>query len=164
MAHDSRGYYKLLNLEPGSDVEEVKLAYGFLKYECEKEGAKPDRKLVEAYACLSDENRKAAYDTLRGNVVGSTQKRLRGYSVLLVILFVFAAFIFPGFLKPSPDSYNSGDRLVRTSDGSFFGQIVRREQFHAFPNDKVAGGYLVRLPGGEERWYPASDLERHFHK
>ena len=164
MAHDSRGYYKLLSLEPGSGIEEVNLAYGFLKYESEKGGNAPDRKAQEAYACLSDPDRKAAYDTRRGDVAASERKRRGGYVVLLVILFVFAAFIFPGFLKPSPSPFHSGDRLVRFSNGSFFGEIVRREESHKFPKDKVGAGYLVRLPDGEKRWYPASDLERHFHK
>ncbi len=164
MAHDSRGYYKLLSLEPGSGIEEVNLAYGFLKYESEKDGNAPDRKTQEAYACLSDPDRKAAYDIRGGDVVASTRKRMTGYGVLLVILFVFAAFIFPGFLKPSPRPFHSGDRLVRSSNGSFFGEIVRREQFHKFPKEKVGAGYLVRLPDGEERWYPGSDLEHHFHK
>ena len=164
MAHDSRGYYKLLSLEPGSGIEEVNLAYGFLKYESEKDGNAPDRKTQEAYACLSDPDRKAAYDIRGGDVVASTRKRMTGYGVLLVILFVFAAFIFPGFLKPSPRPFHSGDRLVRSSNGSFFGEIVRRERFHKFPKEKVGAGYLVRLPDGEERWYPGSDLEHHFHK
>ncbi len=164
MAHDSRGYYKLLNLEPGSGIEEVNLAYGFLKYESEKDGKAPDRKTQEAHACLSDPGRKAAYDTRRGDVEATARKRMTSYVVLLVILFAFAAFIFPGFLKPAPGPFHSGDRLVRSSNGSFFGEIVRREQFHKFPKEKVAAGYLVRLPGGEERWYPGSDLERHFHK
>jgi curved DNA-binding protein CbpA len=164
MAHDSRGYYKLLNLEPGSGIEEVNLAYGFLKYESEKDGKTPDRKTQEAYACLSDPGRKAVYDTRRGDVEATARKQMTGYGVLLVILFGFAAFIFPGFLKPAPGPFHSGDRLVRSSNGSYLGEVVRREQFHKFPEEKVGTGYLVRLQDGEERWYPGSDLERHFHK
>ena len=164
MAHDSRGYYKLLGLEPGTDVEEVKLAYGFLKYESEKDGNTPDHKIQEAHACLSNPVRKAAYDIRRGDVAASGRNRMAGYVVLLVILLVFAGFIFPGFLKSSPRPFHSGDRLVRSSDGFFFGEIVRREQFHEFRPDNVGVGYLVRLPDGEERWYPGSDLERHYHK
>ncbi len=164
MAHDSRGYYKLLGLEPGTDVEEVNLAYGFLKYESEKDGNEPDRKTQEAHACLSDPARKAAYDLRGGDVAASSHKRMTGYVVLLVILFAFAAFIFPGFLKPSPRPFHSGDRLVRSANGHFLGEVVRREQFHKFPEAKVGTGYLVRLQDGEERWYPGSDLERHFHK
>ena len=163
MGNDSRGYYKLLNLEPGSGLEEVNLAYGFCKYESEQDGHAPNSKIEEAFACLSDPARKAAYDTKGGDVAGPELKRMRGYLVLLVSLFVFAAFIFPGFLKPSPGPFHSGDRLIRSSNGSFLGEIVRREQFHKFPKEKVGAGYLVRLPDGEQRWYPGSDLERHFH-
>ena len=164
MARDSRGYYKLLSLEPGSGIQEVDLAYGFLKYESEKDGKEPDRKTQEAYACLSDPGRKAEYDTRGGAVEATGRKRMTSYVVLLVILFGFAAFIFPGFLRPAPGPFHSGDRLVRSSNGSFFGEIVRREQFHKFPEDRVGAGYLVRLQDGEERWYPGSDLELHFHK
>ena len=164
MAHDSRGYYKLLSLEPGSGIEEVNLAYGFLKYESEKDGNAPDRRTQEAYACLGDPARKAAYDSRGGDAVASARNWMIRYVILLVILFAFAAFIFPGFLKPALGPFHSGDRLVRSSDGSFFGEVVRREQSHRFPKEIVAAGYLVRLPGGEQRWYPGSDLERHFHK
>ena len=164
MAQDSRGYYKLLNLEPGSGIEEVNLAYEFLKYESEKDDKAPDRKTQEAYACLSDPGRKAEYDIRGGDVDATTRKWMTSYWVLLVILFAFAAFIFPGFLKPGPGRFHSGDRLVRSSNGAIFGEIVRREQFHKFPQDRVGAGYLVRLQDGEERWYPGSDLELHFHK
>ena len=164
MAHDSRGYYKLLGLEPGTDVEEVKLTYGFLKYESEKDGNTPDHKIQEAHACLSNPVRKAAYDIRRGDAAAPGRNRMIRYVALLVILFVFAAFIFPGFLKPSPRPFHSGDRLVRSSDGFFLGEIVRREEFHKFPRGKMGAAYLIRLPDGEERWYPGSDLERHFHK
>ncbi len=163
MAHDSRGYYKLLGLEPGTGVEEVNLAYDFLKYESEKDGNAPDRKIQEAYACLSDPVRKAAYDIRGGDVAASGRNRV-SYVVLLVILFFFAAFIFPGFLKPSPGPFHSGDRLVRSTTGLFLGEVVRREEFHNFAKDQVGAAYLVRLPDGEERWYPGSDLERHFQK
>ncbi len=163
MAHDSRGYYKLLGLEPGTDIEEINLAYGFLKYESEKDGNAPDRKTQEAYACLSDPARKAAYDLRGRDVADSSPKRMTGYVVLLVALFVFAAFIFPGFLKPSPRPFHSGDRLVRSTTGLFLGEVIRREEFHSFAKGKVGAAYLVRLSDGKERWYPGSDLERHFH-
>jgi len=162
MAHDARGYYKLLNLESGSGIEEVNLAYGFLKYEWEKDGCAPDRRIQQAYDCLSHPNRKAAYDSQRGDAIGFARRRLTGYVLLLMILLAFAAFVFPGFLKSSPRPFGSADRLIRSSTGSFFGEIIRREQFHKFPLGQVGPGYLVRMPDGEQRWFPAAELERHF--
>lgn len=164
MAHDARGYYKLLNLEPGSGIEEVRLAYRFLKYAWEKEGSAPHRKVNEAHACLGDRKRKALYDAQRGDMADPARYRDFVYTVLLVVLIAFAALVFPGFLKPSLKPFGSGDRLNRTSTGFFFGEVVRREQSHKFPKGQTYPGYLVRLPDGEQRWYPASDLERHFHK
>jgi hypothetical protein len=81
-----------------------------------------------------------------------------------VILLLFAGFVFPGFLRPSPPPYHSGDRLLQNSDGVFLGEVVRRQTAHRFPRGQVADAYLVRLPHGEERWYPAGDLERHYRK
>jgi curved DNA-binding protein CbpA len=169
MASDPREYYKLLNLEPGSGIEEVHLAYGFLKYEWESEGAQPDAKIQKAYECLSNPSRKAAYDSKGagrggGSLTLSSSKRMTISVVLLAVLFLFAAFVFPGFLRPAPAPYSAGDRLVRSSSGAVFGEIVRREQFHKFPQEKVGAGYLVRLPDGEKRWFPAHDLERHYRK
>ena len=166
MAQDSRGYYKTLNLEPGTGIEEVHLAYGFLKYEWENEGTSPDRKVQEAYECLSDPARKAAYDARGGARLssGSSRQRTAIFFSLLAALLLFAAFVFPGFLRPKPAPFSAGDHLVRESSGALLGEIVRREEFHRFPQGKVGAGYLVRLSAGEERWFPAHDLERHYRK
>jgi DnaJ-class molecular chaperone len=165
MAHDARGYYKVLNAEPGASQEELDLAYGFLKYEAEKDGKAPDRKVQEAYDYLSDPAKKAAYDASGARVRDASEtsgKRMLIFVGILVVLLLFAGFVFPGFLRPSPSPFHSGDQLVRESTGESLGQVVRREESHRFPGNVVGPGYLVRLSSGAEHWFPASDLERHY--
>ncbi len=164
MAHDSRDYYRLLNLEPGASVEEINLAYGFLKYEWEKENKPPGKKLQEAFECLADPQRKAAYDAKPGRAAKAEWSRNTILVGLLVALLVFAGFVFPGFLRPGPSPYHSGDRLIRRSTGQVLGDVVRRESVHRFTLGSVGPGYLVRTPDGIELWFPANELERHFEK
>ncbi len=37
------------------------------------------------------------------------------------------------------------------------------ELSHHFPHAMMGEAYLIELPTGQRRWYPAGDLERHYH-
>ena len=80
----------------------------------------------------------------------------------LVVLLVFGGFVFPGFLRPWPAAFGFGDRIIGDSNAESLGQVMRKERGHAFPNGLIGDAYLLRTADGQERWYPATDLENHF--
>lgn len=161
---DPLGYYKVLNVSPGANEAEIRLAYTFLKNAWQQNRALPRARIREAFECLSDPRQKAAYDT--GKLGRGDHEWLTAAigSVVLAALVAFAGLVFPGFLLSGPQPYRSGDTLVRAADQGALGQIVRQEAVHRFPNGQTGSAYLVKHVDGTERWYPAGDLERHYRR
>ena len=159
LVKDASGYYTTLNLTPGADIAEVRLAYAILKVQ---KGAGRSRSVVqEAYECLGDPVTKAEYDC-RGLAKPNLSLRPWILSFIFLGLVGVGGFLFPGFLVPAPKPFSQGDQLIRRSDQTPLGQIVRREELHVFPGGQTATAYLVRMDDGTERWMPASDLEHHY--
>jgi len=165
---DPLGYYRVLNLSPGANEAEIRLAYTFLKNAWQRDRKIPRSRIKEAYDCLSDPTLKASYDS------GKRARAARGArgdrdwvavgvaGSIMVALLLFAGLIFPGFLLPGPAQFASGSLLVRQKDQAPLGEIVRREPAHLFPNGGSGSAYLVRFADGSEHWYPSSDLENHY--
>ena len=71
-------------------------------------------------------------------------------------------FVFPGFLRPGPEPFMTGQALVSNAGRAPLGEVIREEKGHRFPNGLTGPAYLVRGEDGAERWYPKADLETHY--
>jgi len=159
---DLQGHYAILRLTPGAGLKEVEQAYRAMEEEWRQHQDVPRFQIQEAYRVLSDPESKAAYDAQTeplADQASSARPMILGG--ILVLLFFIGGFVFPGFLVGGPDSFNAGDVLLNTSGEAVFGKVLRLKSSHHFPNATISDAYLVELPNGEQRWYPASDLELH---
>jgi curved DNA-binding protein CbpA len=161
---DPLGYYKVLNLSPGANEAEIRLAYTFLKNAWQRDRRIPRSRIKEAYDCLSDSRQKAAYDSGKRSRGDRDMVAVGVSGAIMVALLLFAGLIFPGFFLPNPKPFASGTAVVRQKDQAPLGEIVRREPAHLFPNGVSGAAYLVRLADGTERWYPTTDLENHYQR
>ena len=161
-SRDPLGYYRVLNLTPGANEAEIRLAYAFLKNAWQKDRKIPRSRIKEAYDCLSDPKMKTSYDSGRRARVDRDWVTVGVSGAILVALLLFAGLIFPGFLMPRPSAFAPGSLLVRQKDQTPLGEIVRREPAHLFANGATGSAYLVRFADGSEHWYPVSDLENHY--
>ncbi len=162
---DMRGYYAILRLSPGASLEEVEQAHQAREEEWRRDPNVPRFQIQEAYRFLSDPENKSAYDAQRGPEAEPPSKtRTMILSGIMMFLFVIAGFVFPGFLLGVPESFNAGDVLVHSRDKGTLGAVLKLESSHHFPNAMIAQAYLIESPAGEQRWYPAGDLERYYHR
>ena len=160
---DPLGYYRVLNLSPGANEAEIRLAYTFLKNAWQHDRKIPRAKIKEAYDCLSDPKLKGTYDSGKKRARSDREWAAVGVSgAIMVALLLFAGLVFPGFMLPRPTPFASGSLLVRQKDQAPLGEVVRRDPAHHFTNGGSGSAYLVRFPDGSERWYPTSDLENHY--
>ncbi|MGD8377774.1 MAG: hypothetical protein PVF68_16710 [Acidobacteriota bacterium] len=161
---DPKGYYATLNLSPEASDAEVRLAYTFLKSAWRTNRKLDRRKIKQAFDVLSDAELRAAYrrsTTRRPAISPDRQIYVLGGSSAAV-LFLIAAFLFPGFLRPAPEPFSPGDRLLNQRTMAPLGEVLRREAGHVFPNGGTGDAYLIRLEDGQERWFPIGDLEEHY--
>ncbi len=162
---DIRGYYAILRLSPGASLEEVEQAHQALEEEWRRDGNVPRFQIQDAHRFLSDPENKSAYDALRGAQTEPPSKtRTMMLSGIMMFLFVIAGFVFPGFLLGVPEPFNAGDVLVHSRDNSILGAVIMLEASHHFPNAVIGEAYLIEPPAGKQRWYPAGDLERYYHR
>ncbi len=163
-SEDPKGHYEALRLQPGAVPEEIERAYLSLLEEWRQCRSFSRFAVQEAYRFLSDPECKAVYDASArpGPPEPSLGRRSLALSAILLMLFLQAGFVFPGFLRAPPPPFHSGEVLARVYDQVTLGRVSRLEIYHRFPRGIVARAYLIRVPGGQERWYPARDLERHF--
>jgi len=161
-ARDPLGYYRVLNLSPGANEAEIRLAYTFLKNAWQHDRKIPRSRIKEAFDCLSDPSLKGAYDSGKRKRADRDWVAVGVSAAILAALLLFAGLVFPGFLLPRPTPFASGSQLVRQKDQAPLGEIVRRDPAHRFPNGVSGSAYLVRFGDGSERWYPTSDLENHY--
>lgn len=162
---DLQGHYAALRLPPGAGPEEVEQAYQAREEEWRRQQDVPRFQVQAAYRFLRDPENKAAYDALRGPEAQPPSKRrpmiLGG---LMMFLFVIGGFVLPGFLLGVPPPFHAGDVLVHSNGKDVLGVVRRLESSHHFPNAMIGAAYLVESPNGEQRWYPAGDLDRHYHR
>ena len=159
---DPKRYYEILNLQPGASRSEVRLAYTFLRNASRSNPRLPLARIQEAYDFLSNQGHKAGYDAPPSSRRGPSYRAV-GLAVV-VALTAFGGLVFPGFLRLPPYPFVAGAHLVTRADEAPLGEVVRAEELHAFPNGFRDRAYLVKLPDGRERWFPASDLERHYRR
>jgi len=162
LRRDPKAYYEVLNLQPGASPSEVKLAYTFLKNACVRDPRLEKDRIEEAYDFLQDPTQKDDYDIA---VVLATSPRNRSTNlgvIVVVALLLFAGFVFPGFLRPGPEPFMTGQELVSNARKTPLGEVIREEEGHRFPNGLTGPAYLVRGEDGTERWYPKSDIEAHY--
>ncbi len=162
---DPLGYYAALNIGPDASRQEIRLAWEFVK----NAPASRQAKIREAYAVLIRPERRQLYDSgrmkgARPLVPRELRKHLNSVAVLAVLLLVFGTIILYGFgddLRAGLTSFSPGDELA-WNDGTPLGTVLAYEGDHVFPSGVRGAGYQVRpADGGEDVWYPASDLKRH---
>ena len=152
---DVRGYYKVLKVSPEAPPDEIRLAYAMSR----QNAAGPHLARIErAFETLKDAGKRAAYDReglRRPNPLKSPYALPVCVAVLIIVLGVL---YLPGLLR-GRRTFRDGQTLLDVRTGREFGVVVRSESAHRFPQGTVAPAYLVRpAAGGQERWYPASDL------
>lgn len=159
-AADSLGHYRALKVNPAADVEEIRLAYAMAKQTATGPYL---RRVEDAYEVLKDARRRAAYDRLGGAPSIDWGKYLKSPWTLVVcvaILSAAIALIWVPDIRMRSKHFQAGQVLTLIGSGSEFGEVVRVDPAHRFPQGLVAPAYLVRLAGGsEERWYPEVDLQ-----
>ncbi len=161
---DPRGYYDILRLSPGASLEEIEQAHQALEQGWRRDRNIPRFQIQEAYRFLSDPENKSAYDAQRGPGPKPPPKtRTMMLGGIMVFLFVIAGFVFPGFLLGGPEQFNAGDVLVHSNGKGTLGVVIMVQLSHHFPNAMIGEAYLIESPAGEQRWYPAGDLERYYH-
>ncbi len=161
---DMRGYYAILRLSPGVSLEEVEQAYQALEEEWRSDRDVPRFQIQEAYRFLTDPENKSAYDAqCRPKVELPSKTRTIMLGGVMMLLLVIGGFVFPGFLLGGPEPFDAGDVLVHPNGKEVLGVVIMLELSHHFPNAMIGEAYLIESPAGERRWYPAGDLERHYH-
>lgn len=163
---DLQDHYDILRLPHGARLEEVERAFQALEEEWRLCQSLPRFQIQEAYRFLSDPEKKAAYDAQRAPKEPAAPSRTRPMILggILTVLFVIGGFVFPGFLLGGPERFNAGDVLVHTGGKGVLGRVLRVESSHHFPNAVRGRAYLIESNPREQRWYPAGDLERYYHR
>jgi len=153
---DVRGYYRALKVSPEVPQEEVRLAYAMAK----QNAAGPQLKRIElAFEVLNSREKRKQYDT-EGIAKFNPLKSPWTLVGAIVVLVASVLLLWIPEIRMRGKRFQPGQTLVETSTRREFGVIVRVESTHRFPEGITAPGYLVRLAeGGEERWFPAIDLQ-----
>ena len=121
---DLQGYYAILQLTPGAGAEEVERAYQAMEAEWRQHQNVPRFQIQEAHRFLIDPERKAAYDAQRGPQAEPPSKtRPLILGGVLMLLFVIAGFVFPGFLLGGTESFQAGDILVHSGGAGVVGLL-----------------------------------------
>lgn len=175
---DPLGYYAALNVSPGANDIEIVLAFKLLKRAHLERRKSLDIGLVqEAYDVLRVPSQRNLYD--QGKIArrgGRTfvakrprsSERTRGIvtlAVLAVILVAVLAVIYGSSIRATFIRFDPGDTLYRTGNVRPLGSVVQYDEHHVFPNGADVPAYRIKSAStGAEKWYPASDLERHYER
>jgi len=153
---DLKGYYRTLKVRSDASAEEIRLSYAMAR----QDAAGPFlRKIDEAFDTLRDATRRTAYDRqgLEGRQALKRPSTLAGAMALLAV--VVAGVYGPELLR-GLKKFRPGQTLVEARTGREFGEVVRFEDSHRFPQGGSAPAYLVRIAGSkDQRWLPAYDVQ-----
>lgn len=168
LAKDPAGYYKALGIRPGADGDAVRLAYSRIKREYFEKRRTIDIALVEkAHRTLTDKEDKHLYD--RGELAGTAflptvKEWMRapwGLGVVAATAVLALGLSFGPKLRATMTSFEPGDRLISRAGASVLGEVLAYDEAYRFPNGTVAPAYRILAADGE-RWFPATDLKRHY--
>ena len=154
---DAKGYYRILKVDPGVGVDEIRLAAAIAK----QNAAGPHlKKIDEAYDVLSNTKSREIYDK-EGLERPNLLKSPLTLAVCAMILILAILLLWIPTMKLHGKTFTAGQTLVETRTGKEFGTVVRADHDHLFSQGIMAPAYLVRpADGAPERWYPAIDLQR----
>lgn len=175
---DPLGYYAALNVSPGANEIEIVLAFKLLKRAHLERRKTFDIGLVqEAYDVLRIPSQRSLYDKgrltrRRGRAVvvkrRTDPQRTRGIvtlALLAVILVAVLGVIYGSSIRATFVQFDPGDTLYRSGNVRPLGTVVQYDDHHVFPNGADVPAYRIRRTStGTEKWYPASDLERHYER
>jgi hypothetical protein len=163
---DTKGYYRVLGVNPNASDDEIRLAHALLKGSEDSiaERGLENDEITRAYEYLKNPGRRQAYD------MAETGRRLSPRIALnldnprilvacLVLLLAIVGLVWVPLYGSRFRSFAAGDRLVDTR-GAQFGVVVQSDEHHLFAGGVVAPAYLVEMPGsGQLRWFPAADIQ-----
>jgi hypothetical protein len=161
---DSKGYYRLLQVETGATREQIQLAYERLEEMSPAQRGGGWSEITRAYSVLINPAARRAYDqveTQRLRVRRRPQvlNDVRLLVACVVLLVGILGFVWVPLYGSRLRSFSPGDALV-TRHGSPFGTVVKTEERHTFPTGLSAPAYLVAVHGsGDLRWFPMNDVK-----
>ena len=132
-------YYEILEIEREAAPQKIKEAYRRLafQYHPDRNGGNPDvlermKAINEAYAVLSDPQKRTRYDSLRHSYGNSAHDRFRegfsdedifkGSDIGQVFEEISRSFGFRSFEDVFKEIYGSGHRSFHFQNGNFFGR------------------------------------------
>lgn len=134
----SKDYYKTLGLEQDADASEVRAAYRRLARKLHPDvNKRPDAgermaELNEAYAVLSDPERRASYDAKRRRGTGAPMPQRatlnlaidRAYTVTDFRSPLYAVAVSPNGRRVAVGSFDNRVRILRARDGETLGEVL----------------------------------------
>jgi hypothetical protein len=157
---DPRGYYAALNVVPGANQQEIRLAYEFLKVAHKKKPKGVDMDKVQT-AYDVDEGRPSGFSLLK-RLDGTS--RLNSVPLLLVLVSVFFGVfgvLFGPLLMAPFIRFDVGDDLYWKTTRAPVGVVLEYVEDHEFPDGAQQAAYRIQPTSGEEQLLPALDLNRH---
>lgn len=161
---DSKGYYRLLQVETEATREQIQLAYERLEELPPAQRGALWSEITRAYTVLISPAGRRAYDqveTQRLRIRHRPQllNDVRVLAVCAVLLVGILGFVWVPLYGSRLRSFSPGDALV-TTHGQPFGTVVKTEERHTFPTGLSAPAYLVAVHGsGDLRWFPMNDVK-----
>ena len=153
---DPKGYYRILRVSPEASHDEIRLAHAMAMQGL---SGPQLRRLEQAYGVLKNPESRAAYDKERLKKEWSFSSPLTLLIAVAVLVIVFMWVWLPG-IRMHGKTFRAGQSLVEIRTGRQFGQVVKFESHHSFPEGVNGPGYLVKMgTGSQERWFPAIDLQ-----
>lgn len=113
-------YYKILNINPNADTDEIKEAYeiSYSKYKAKK-SSKTNNKMIklinDAYVVLSDENKRRKYDNLRNNAIKNKKSNKKNKNSVEDTFKV---------VNDVKDNYDLISKLFKTGSGAMKGKSL----------------------------------------
>jgi len=162
---DSKGYYRILRLEPDATPEQIQLSYELLEELPDEERGASMSDVLRAYTVLKDPASRRVYDRMRTVPTRPPRRRRTGtlddVRILIaccMLLVGILGFVWYPLYGNRLRSFSAGDQLVDLK-GAPFGLVVKSDERHTFPNGAAASAYLVEVHStGELVWYPSTDL------
>lgn len=153
---DLKAYYRLLKIAPDASPDEVRLAYAMARSTAEGTQL---RRIEKAYEILRNPKRRAAYDKEGQKNLAPLKSPLTLGIALAALIGIFVWLWLPE-ISLRRKSFRAGQTLVEIRSGRTFGEVVRYDPGHSFPDGVTGPAYLVKMgTSGSERWFPAIDLQ-----